>query len=158
MIQSMLCDIQINNIVVDDTDWIDKYQTMIKYFDMDNTLEYNLETQLSINEFVTNCRNNWFIPEEYKNIDIESHLLSLCKSEIEKTRVLEELELYNKFNMSDVLIFLHYFVQTLKTNNIIWGVGRGSSVASYVLFLLGVHKINSLEYELDIGEFIRWQK
>ena len=43
----------------------------------------------------------------------------------------------------------------LKTNSIVWGVGRGSSVASYVLFLLGVHKIDSVKYNLDWREFLR---
>jgi DNA polymerase III alpha subunit len=38
---------------------------------------------------------------------------------------------------------------------IIWGVGRGSSVASYVLYKLGVHRINSLYYNLDATEFLR---
>ena len=43
----------------------------------------------------------------------------------------------------------------MKQNNLIWGVGRGSSVASYVLYLLGVHRIDSLHYNLDIAEFLR---
>jgi len=34
-------------------------------------------------------------------------------------------------------------------------VGRGSSVASYCLYLLGVHKINSLKFDLDIKEFLK---
>ena len=47
------------------------------------------------------------------------------------------------------------FLEHMKENNIIWGVGRGSSVASYVLFLLGVHKIDSLQYNLNWREFLR---
>jgi DNA polymerase III alpha subunit len=43
----------------------------------------------------------------------------------------------------------------MRTNHIIWGVGRGSSVASHVLYKLGVHRINSLHYNLDIQEFLR---
>jgi DNA polymerase III alpha subunit len=37
----------------------------------------------------------------------------------------------------------------------VWGVGRGSSVASYVLFLIGVHRIDSMKYNLDYKEFLR---
>lgn len=55
----------------------------------------------------------------------------------------------------NLLRFLHYLVNFMKENNIIWGVGRGSSVASYVLFLLGVHKIDSLQYNLNWREFLR---
>ena len=40
-------------------------------------------------------------------------------------------------------------------NRVIWGVGRGSSVASYVLYKLGIHRVDSMFYELDIDEFLR---
>jgi DNA polymerase III alpha subunit len=43
----------------------------------------------------------------------------------------------------------------MRKENIVWGVGRGSSVASYVLYLIGVHKIDSLYYNLDVEEFLR---
>jgi DNA polymerase III alpha subunit len=67
----------------------------------------------------------------------------------------EELILYQERNLFDLLRFLKYLIDTLKKNKIVWGVGRGSSVASYVLYLLGVHKINSLYYDLDIKEFLK---
>jgi DNA polymerase III alpha subunit len=38
---------------------------------------------------------------------------------------------------------------------VLWGVGRGSSVASYCLYILGVHKVDSIKYELDIHEFLK---
>jgi DNA polymerase III alpha subunit len=46
-------------------------------------------------------------------------------------------------------------VTVCKENNIVLGVGRGSSVASYVLYLLGVHRVDSLKYDLDIKEFLK---
>jgi len=46
-------------------------------------------------------------------------------------------------------------VDVMHDNRVIWGVGRGSSVASYVLYLLGVHRIDSMYYDLDAGEFLR---
>ena len=57
--------------------------------------------------------------------------------------------------MYPVLRFLVYFTDTLRDKNIVWGVGRGSSVASYVLYLIGVHRINSIRYNLDITEFLK---
>ena len=57
--------------------------------------------------------------------------------------------------MINLLYYLKYLIDTMRKNNIIWGVGRGSSVSSYVLYLLGVHKVNSLKYHLDIKEFIK---
>jgi DNA polymerase III alpha subunit len=57
--------------------------------------------------------------------------------------------------MFDLLFYLKYLVDTMRENKIVWGVGRGSSVASYVLYLIGVHKIDSIKYELDINEFLK---
>jgi DNA polymerase III alpha subunit len=53
------------------------------------------------------------------------------------------------------LRYLKYLVDVMQNNRMIWGVGRGSSVASYVLYLLGVHRIDSMFYELDPKEFLR---
>jgi DNA polymerase III alpha subunit len=57
--------------------------------------------------------------------------------------------------MFDLLFYLKYLVDTLRENKVVWGVGRGSSVASYVLYLIGIHKIDSIKYDLDITEFLK---
>ncbi len=57
--------------------------------------------------------------------------------------------------MYDVLYVMKYTVDTLRANNIIWGVGRGSSVASYVLHIIGVHKIDPIKYDIPIEEFFK---
>lgn len=98
--------------------------------------------------------DNWFIPQDYKDIDIEEFLVSQCPEE-NYDRLILELELYRKHNFIPVLRVMKYIVDTLRKNNILWGVGRGSSVASYVLFLLGVHKIDSVKYKLPIEEFFK---
>ena len=97
---------------------------------------------------------NWFIPQEYKNMDIEEFLVNQCPKE-NYDRLINELELYRKNDMIDVLKTMKYIVDTLRKNNIVWGVGRGSSVASYVLYLIGVHKIDSVKYTLPIEEFFK---
>ena len=63
--------------------------------------------------------------------------------------------LFQEREAFDLLRYLKYLVDTMRKNNIVWGVGRGSSVASYVLYLIGVHKINSMYYDLDIAEFLK---
>jgi DNA polymerase III alpha subunit len=97
----------------------------------------------------------WFIPESYKNLDIAEWLIKQCKDNNELDRVCSELELFIQYDMIMVLIYLKYIVDTMRTHKIVWGVGRGSSVASYCLYLIGVHKINSMLYELDIREFLK---
>jgi DNA polymerase III alpha subunit len=97
---------------------------------------------------------NWFIPKEYKNIDIEKFLIDRCPEE-NLDRLSMEMDLYRKHEMISVLRAMKYIVDTLRENHIVWGVGRGSSVASYVLFLLGVHKVDSVKYKLPITEFFK---
>jgi DNA polymerase III alpha subunit len=114
----------------------------------------NLE-DVSIKFFDESNQCDWFMPEEYRSFPIHQWLLDQCKTEQERTRVDEELTLFIQHGMFDLLFYLKYLVDTMRANNIVWGVGRGSSVASYVLYLIGIHKINSIKYNLDIHEFLK---
>ena len=96
----------------------------------------------------------WFIPKEYQRMDIEEFVVSQCPKQ-NYDRLIQELDLYKSHNLLPVLRAMKYIVDTLRTNNIVWGVGRGSSVASYVLFIIGVHKIDSVKYKLPINEFFK---
>jgi DNA polymerase III alpha subunit len=116
-------------------------------------LDSNLE--ISIEEFDALNQTNWFMPNEYKQYDIVDWLYCECKTIEQKDRVTEELKAFAERDMILLLKWLKYFVDTMTKNNIVWGVGRGSSVASYVLFLMGVHNIDSLKYNLDWHEFLR---
>ena len=98
--------------------------------------------------------SNWFIPNEYKNMDIEEFLVNECPKE-NYQRLIEELALYRQHGMMPVLNAMKFLVDTLRKNNVVWGVGRGSSVASYTLYLIGVHKIDSIKYNLPIEEFFK---
>ena len=111
--------------------------------------------RMSLDKYDQALQSQWHMPDEYKELDIAEYILSLCTQDYELQRVAEELLLYQERDLFDLLRYLKYLVDTLRKNNLVWGVGRGSSVASYVLFLLGVHKINSLYYELSIDEFLK---
>jgi len=100
-------------------------------------------------------RNNWFIPDSYKQMDILDWLYNQCPTVEIKQRVTDELTLFAKNDMIPVLKTMKYVVDTLRKNNIVWGVGRGSSVSSYVLYLIGIHKIDSIKYNLPIEEFFK---
>jgi hypothetical protein len=117
------------------------------------TFPYNQET--SVPEFHAAQQLVWHMPDEYKTLDIAEHILGLCNSEAEIQRCGEELLLFQERNLFSLLRYLKYLVDVMTTNRVIWGVGRGSSVASYVLYKLGVHRIDSLYYKLDCREFLR---
>ena len=155
-----LCDLLYKNPTLD-----------ISLFQVEDSLEYNrsvaeLHAELdlldgyhnisqTVEEFDRELQRNWRMPKEYKELDIAAYVLGLCKEEHELQRVGEELILYQERDLFDLLRYLKYLIDTLRKNNIVWGVGRGSSVASYVLFLIGVHKIDSLYYNLNIDEFLK---
>jgi DNA polymerase III alpha subunit len=120
----------------------------------DKELRLYQPLELTKEEFDQSLQQNWLMPDEYKSLDIEGFLVDVCPKE-NYQRLIEELQEYRQRNMLDLLRWLKYFVDTCRANNVVWGVGRGSSVASYVLFLIGVHKIDSLKYNLDWHEFLR---
>lgn len=109
----------------------------------------------TVNDQDAENQAHWNIPREYRELDIIDYCLSLCISDTEQLRVAEELAEFDQRGMMPLLQVLKYLVDTFRTNNIVWGVGRGSSVSSYVLFLIGIHKIDSLKYNLDWREFLR---
>jgi len=131
-----------------------KFDNNLELENLPELLEYQVTTQ-TIEEFDKQLQNNWYMPKEYAEMDIAQYILDLCKTDEELQRVGTELLLYQDRNMFNLLKYLKYLVDTLRQNNIVWGVGRGSSVASYVLFLLGVHKINSLYWDIPIEEFLK---
>jgi len=140
-------------------------------FQVEDTLEYNRsvadlhaeqdllekyqELTDSVEDFDRILQSSWLMPQEYKDLDIAKYVLDLCRTDQELQRVGEELLLYQERNLFDLLRYLKYMIDTLRKHNIVWGVGRGSSVASYVLFLIGVHKIDSLYYKLSVEEFLK---
>jgi DNA polymerase III alpha subunit len=128
-------------------------------------LELNLQTlpelfnyevsDQTIEEFDQSRAYEWFMPQEYKNLDIAKWVLDQCKTDAELQRAGEELIMFQERNMFILLQYLKYLVDTMRENNIVWGVGRGSSIASFVLYLIGIHRINSLYYDLSINEFLK---
>lgn len=133
-----------------------EYNNSVKHFYAEfSKLESYTLPEVSIEEYHAALQDNWHMPESYKTMDIAQWLMDQCKTDAELQRVGEELLLFQERNLFPLLCFMKYLVDTLRKNNIVWGVGRGSSVASYVLYLLGVHKINSMYYDLDISEFLK---
>jgi DNA polymerase III alpha subunit len=132
-----------------------KYLDSLKQLGIDLPVINSVPSRPSIEEFDKENCENWYMPDKYYQINVLQWLLDKCQSEEEKIRVQLEYDLFEKKKFIRVLQFLIYFVDTLRANDMVWGVGRGSSVASFCLFLIGVHKINPLLYNLDITEFLR---
>ena len=134
---------------------VSKFNSASRLLHLDTVLAQLDDLGIDVDEYHKQNQSNWRMPIDYKDLDIAEYLLKLCKTDAELQRVGAELLLYQERDMFDLLRFLVYIVDVMREQDIVWGVGRGSSVASYVLYLIGVHKIDSLYYDLDIAEFLR---
>jgi DNA polymerase III alpha subunit len=147
--------LDVEHFLVDDPDLYNLSVDLL-YADLPKLKRYSVDqTYQSVEQFDQQHQSTWHMPVEYLELDIAQHLLDLCKTDAELQRVGAELLLFQERDLFNLLRYLKYFVDTMRKNNVVWGLGRGSSTASYVLYLLGVHKINSLYYDLPIEEFLK---
>jgi DNA polymerase III alpha subunit len=146
----------LNNIHIDNAQVIEQYNQS-RQFNADSIpiLEQLEKLDIDVELFDEANQCDWFMSEEYYKFPIVDWLYEQCATEKERARVDEELLLFIQHGMFDLLFYLKYLVDTLRENKVVWGVGRGSSVASYVLYLIGIHKIDSIKYDLDITEFLK---
>ena len=140
-------------VVTHDTEKLDTYNHFCTLFKFDDHIDSETPASTSDKYSYENVEN-WWMLEEYKQLNIVDYILGLSPKENQQ-RCLDELEEFDKRGFMPVLKFLVYMIDQLRTNNIMWGVGRGSSVSSYVLYLIGVHRIDSIKYNLDYKEFLR---
>ena len=119
----------------------------------DNILDINLP------EFKT------LIPEKYKNLDVFEYVIPkykhVCASytadQLKKseTRLAQELVEFENRGLIDLLRIIIFVVDEFKNKNQLWGVGRGSSCASYLLFLIGLHMVDPVKYDIPLNEFLK---
>lgn len=118
-------------------------------------LSHPIKDGTGVQEYHNSCVAIWNIPEFYKTLNVESLLLAKCKTDVEIERVNTEYAMFEERELIPLLQYLIFIVGHMRDENIVWGVGRGSSVASYCLYLLDVHKVDSIKYDLPIEEFLK---
>ena len=153
-------------VLCDPSDDIDKFNEAMQEQYLPELKQY-IPLDVDEKTFDGALQSEWFMPDEYKTLDVGPWIMDKLLIELqnveaheiqakpEYTRVCEELEAFEQREMIDLLRYMVYLVDFMRENNIVWGVGRGSSVASYVLYLIGVHKIDSIQFDLDWREFLR---
>lgn len=104
----------------------------------------------------------WNIPQSYQDIDIKTFIYDKfvkfainnnVNEELYMKRINTELKLVTKYNLHGLFKTAIYIVDTFNAHQIVWGVGRGSSVSCFLLYLIGIHDIDSIKYELDYKDF-----
>lgn len=108
---------------------------------------------------------DWRLPLEYLNLDlaqrifddfsIKSAALSYNEEQKEAAfqRIQDELSEIEKRGMVEFTRTIIYVLDTFRSNGIVWGVGRGSSCACYILFVLGLHTVDCVRYDIPLIEF-----
>jgi DNA polymerase III alpha subunit len=141
-------------VLCDPSDDIDKFNKVSQEQGLPTLTKY-VPIDVQQKDFDTALQSEWFMPDKYKDLDIYRYLEEKCETQEQITRLDEEYIEYKKRDLLDLLRFLVYLIDVMRENKIVWVVGRGSSVASYVLYLIGVHKIDSIQYQLSWQEFMR---
>jgi len=129
----------------------------VAFDDIDRFNKFATELEISPISDISLISKEFNIPQHYKGLDVEKYIRErlIQRDPDEIGRVEMELDMYRKRGLFPVLQLLIWIVDTMRKHNLVWGVGRGSSVSSYLLYILGVHKVNSYKYDLDIKEFLK---
>ena len=144
-------------VLCDKNDELEQFNKWAKEFG-NPELQFYVPIDVDQKTFDNVCQSEWFMPDRYKELNVYDYVLSKAKTpcpENVQQRIWEELDEYKKRDMHNLLRYMIYLVDFMRENNIVWGVGRGSSVASYVLYLIGIHRIDSIHFDLEWQEFLR---
>ena len=107
----------------------------------------------------------WQLPKKYLQLDLEEYIVEIFEKrlaalnysdsevEIASARISYELDQIFKRNMVEFIQTVIYIIDTLREKKQVWGVGRGSSCASYILFLIGLHVVDCVRLDVDANEF-----
>lgn len=105
----------------------------------------------------------WELPQKYQDLDLcvhvgncfEAIITRYTKDEAHKAidRIELELEEVEKRGMTQFMRTVIFIIDELRKNKIVWGVGRGSSCASYLLFLIGLHVVDCVKMDVSAEEF-----
>jgi DNA polymerase III alpha subunit len=153
VIHAWLCDNDISGAIFEEPEIVESFNKWCFQQDVDARIDVLKE--YTGNDYSEHCISNWHMPEEYYDFDIKTYLLNKVATKEQIVRIEQELIEFESRGLLPVLRFLKYMTDCCEENDIVLGVGRGSSVASYCLYLLGIHRIDSLRYGLEINDFLK---
>lgn len=125
-----------------------------------DTIKFNQRSDVELKEFSEvslTFTPKWLIPEFYLNLDLTEYfaikIIEKKLTDEQINRVAEELNQVQIFNFENGLRTIIYVVDTFNNKHQLWGIGRGSSCASYLLYLIGLHQVDPLKYNIHWSEF-----
>lgn len=121
--------------------------------------------ELRLDEDPVHIDLSWQLPTEYLQMDLRESIIqrvgdrlaTLSYSDDQHLRAAERVEReLAELEARDMVEFFKtviYILDVFRNQGVIWGVGRGSSCASYILFLLGLHSVDCILYDVPMEEF-----
>lgn len=121
--------------------------------------------ELTVKSSCNPISTKWTTPSPYSTLDVEQYLVSAHEIlflgvvpdeefALRERRLCQEILAYKDRGLFDVVRAVIWIINTLTANSVVWGVGRGSSVSSYVLYVIGVHDVDSYLYDLSLDDFL----
>lgn len=102
----------------------------------------------------------WNIPNEYLNINIRDYIfntliknMSEDRKEERISRLEQEYSEFKNRGLENLLRAIIFIFDEFRRKKVLWGVGRGSSCSSYILYLIGVHSVDPIKYNIPLSEF-----
>jgi DNA polymerase III alpha subunit len=110
----------------------------------------------------------WQLPQKYKDLNLREYVfdkfievgarlgyanLSEPECDAYADRLDAELAEIERRGMVEFTKTIIFVLDTFREKGILWGVGRGSSCASYVLYILGLHVVDCVKFNVPMEEF-----
>lgn len=145
-----------------------KHNTLPSSFIMEDSIDVKKYNELyPLNKIGTSCppitfnteylmKCDYDVSEKVFELFFEHFVTDLSKEEIftRYERLEKESELILSFNLEDYIKSVYEVTTRLRSRGIVWA-GRGSSCACYTLYILGIHNIDSVKYDIPYTEFFR---
>ncbi|QBQ08045.1 DNA polymerase III subunit alpha [Spiroplasma gladiatoris] len=135
-----------------------------KYIDL-KIHNYNIEKIIKKVELnvINDYKNHFLTYPNSKNMPSNNYLRMICienleqlklNNEIYKKRLDMELEVIFKMGFEDYFLIVSDMITFANQNNILVGPGRGSAAGSLVSYLLGITKLDPIQYGLLFERFL----
>lgn len=107
--------------------------------------------------------HDWIMPQEYRALDLELFSYKKLEEYVSKKHIHDfkkyqdrlqlEIAEIERRQLGNIVRCVIFALDRMKESGSIWGVGRGSSCASLVFFLVGLHAVDPVLYNISHLEF-----
>ena len=112
-----------------------------------------------------NIPMHWNLPEPHFSMNLRETIVARSVERLKTlgytpeldekavVRIQAEFDEIERRGMTQFMKTIIYVLDTFRKQDIVWGVGRGSSCACYILFILGLHVVDCVKLDVPMEEF-----